>query len=258
MAGITDDDEPLRPMMTKKHTGSFLEPIDESASRTRTGILVHGCHLTADGWTEIVWGRPPHELGRLPHAVLLAVEENASVVVFGTGASELDGVKESQYTYNYLMKHWDELKQFEALEHVDLDSALALMKEIHHLDLTTQNTDQEAREGLRAMTEKKCHHAILVSSPTHLPRCLAAACKVVETEKTVFSGPIYASPSDTCYAGFRASDVVVVEPPHRGDRDKSLDDYQFHELVQRTYRVNKDQKASFLEELGELLEEYGA
>ena len=41
--------------------------------------------------------------------------------------------------------------------------------------------------------------------------------------KDLFHGPIYASPSDTCYEGAQASDVVVVEPPHRGDRDKSLD-----------------------------------
>ena len=46
---------------------------------TRTGVLVHGCHLSADGWEHIVWGRPPHELGRLPHAVLLAWEEGCCI-----------------------------------------------------------------------------------------------------------------------------------------------------------------------------------
>lgn len=50
----------------------------------------------------------------------------------------------------------------------------------------------------------------------------------------LFTGPIYASPSDTCYEGAQASDVVVVEPPHRGDRDRSLDPLKFHELVRRS------------------------
>ena len=49
-----------------------------ASTSTRTGILVHGCHLSADGWEHIVWGQPPHELGRLPHAVLLAWEDRAT------------------------------------------------------------------------------------------------------------------------------------------------------------------------------------
>ena len=69
---------------------------------------------------------------------------------------------------------------------------------------------------------------------------------------------MYASPSDTCYDGAYARDVVVVEPPHRGDRDKSLDALKFHELVRRTYRVPQGHMAAFLEKLGALLEEYGA
>ena len=77
-------------------------------------------------------------------------------------------------------------------------------------------------------------------------------------EPELFHGPIYASPSDTCYEGAHASDVVVIEPPHRGDRDKSLDALKFHELVRRTYRVPKERKVDFLKRLEVLLEEYGA
>lgn len=223
-----------------------------------TGILVHGCHLKADGWEHIVWGSPPHDLGRLPHAVLLAWEEQASVVIFGTGASEKDGKKESEYTLQYLWDHWPALAEFEPLHRVPLDEAEALMRRIAVVDALTQNTDEEAREGLRLFQEKNCDHAIFVSSPTHLPRCLACACKVMEKEPELFDGPIYASPSDTCYDGAAAGDVVVVEPPHRGDRDKSLDALKFHELVRRCYGVPRDRKAAFLEQLSGLLQEYGA
>merc|ERR1719277_2094914 len=119
------------------------------------------------------------------------------------------------------------------------------MKRIAVVDKETQNTDQEVRNGLQVMARKKCTHAVLVSSPTHLPRCLACACKVASAEPGLFSGPMYASPSDTCYEGASASDVVVVEPPHRGDRDKNLDGYEFHELVKRMFRVRPAKKAEF-------------
>jgi len=130
------------------------------------------------------------------------------------------------------------------------------MCRISVVDTETQNTDQEVVEGLRVFKERGCHHAILVSSPTHLPRCLAVACKVVEQDPQIFEGSIYASPSDTCYTNASAGDVVVVEPPHRGDRDKSLDDLKFHELVKRTYRVPASQKRNFLEDLSALLTRY--
>mmetsp|Transcript_91593 Transcript_91593/g.290560 ORF Transcript_91593/g.290560 Transcript_91593/m.290560 type:complete len:280 (-) Transcript_91593:44-883(-) len=251
----------------KKHAGEELRHTQlaerstvegDEKKRSGTGILVHGCHLKADGWEHIVWGSPPHELGRLPHAVLLAWEEQASVVLFGTGASEKDGKKESEYTLQYLWDHWAALAEFEPLHRVPLDGAEALMRRISIVDAQTQNTDDEVREGLRRFQDHACDHAIFVSSPTHLPRCLACACKVVEQEPELFSGPIYASPSDTCYEGAAAGDVVVVEPPHRGDRDKSLDALKFHELVRRCYRVPRESKAEFLEQLGDLLQRHGA
>jgi len=204
-----------------------------------------------------VWGQPPHELGRVPHAVLLAWQEGATTVVFGTGASERDGKKESEITVQYMYDRWDDLAQFDALKDVPLQQAKKMMQRISVVDTETQNTDQEVRNGLQVMARKKCSHAILVSSPTHLPRCLACACKVIGAEPHLFTGPMYASPSDTCYEGASASDVVVVEPPHRGDRDKSLDKLPIHDLVKRTFRVKPEQKADFLCELTALLEKYG-
>lgn len=221
------------------------------------GILVHGCHLLADGWENLVWGSPPDALGRLPHAVLLAWEESAGVVVFGTGASEMDGKKESEVTLQYLWDHFAELSQFDALKNVPLAEAEKMMRRIAVLDKETQNTDQEVRNGLKVMAEHRCSHAILVSSPTHLPRCLACACKVVGAEPELFTRPVYASPSDTCYEGASASDVVIVEPPHRGDRDRNLDGYEFHELVKRMFRVGPAKKAEFFGRVISLLQEYG-
>lgn len=221
------------------------------------GILVHGCHLSADNWTRIVWGQPPNELGRLPHAVLLAWKKQAKVVVFGTGASEMDGLKECEYTLKYLWDRWSDLSQFEQLKDVPLGQAMKLMRAVSVLDTETQNTDQEVTAALRVFDSQACEQAFLVSSPTHLPRCLACACKVVEQDPTLFKGGIFASPCDTCYDGCSSQDVVVVEPPHRGDRDKTLDDFQFHELVRRSFRVPAAKKRWFLEQIEQLLQECG-
>jgi len=216
---------------------------------------VHGCHLSADNWERIVWGQPPTEMGRLPHAVLLAWKKQAHVVVFGTGASEKDGLKESEYTLKYLWEHWYDLAQFEQLQHVPLGQALKLMRSISELDTETQNTDQEVIAALRVFQAKACQQALLVSSPTHLPRCLACACKVMEQDPALFKGGVFASACDTCYDQSSAQDVIVVEPPHRGDRDKSLDDLKFHDLVKRCYKVPAEQKRWFFERIDNLLQD---
>jgi len=77
-----------------------------------------------------VWGQPPHELGRVPHAVLLAWQEGATTVVFGTGASERDGKKESDITVQYMYDRWDDLAQLHALKDVPLQQAKKMMQHI--------------------------------------------------------------------------------------------------------------------------------
>lgn len=233
--------------------------VDEQRSLEQsTGILVHGCHLQADGWERIVWGEAPLQMGRLPHAVLLAWQEQASVVVFGTGASEKDGLKESEYTLRYLWSHWSELSSFDAFADVPLDEVKRLLQRVAMLDVSTQNTDMEATEALRVFSERNCQRAILVSSPTHLPRCMTCASKALEKDPLLFTGTVMASASATCYENASASDVVVVEPPHRGDRDRSLDSLPFHKMVGRSFRVKAGEKRAFLQDLEALLAKYDA
>ena len=54
------------------------------------------------------------------------------------------------------------------------------------------------------------------------------------------------------------ADLVVVEPPHRGDRDRTLDDLpQLHTLVRRSYGIEPLKRAGFLVRLNALLAEFG-
>lgn len=232
----------------------------EQSDLNAMGILVHGCHLEAESWEDIVWGVPPTQLGRLPHAVLLAWEERAHIksVVCGTGASRAtDGRLEGQYTVDLLFERLERLREFDSFKAIPLPQLASLLKKVVVPDVISQNTIEEVEVGLKLFAEAHCHKAVLVSSPTHLPRCLACACKVETEQPELFDGSVWASPSDTSYHNFSPSDVVVVEPPHRGDRDTALDRLPFHEMVKRSYMISRDKKQAFLEELDALLGKYG-
>jgi len=211
------------------------------------GLLVHGCHLDAEGWRHIVWGEPPELLGRLPHAALLAWRERSRLakVVCGTGASSTpEGKLESEVTVDFLWENFAKLAEFDDLKHVPLDELEELLRSTIVVDTVSQNTFEEVTIGLGHMAASGVTRTVLVSSPTHLPRCLACAAGVMETLKAEnngvasrvvskvlpYAGTIWASPSLTSYAGHCAGDVVVVEPPHRGDRDMALDALPFHEV----------------------------
>ena len=158
-----------------------------------------------------------------------------------------------------LVGQWERLNrlgEFEAFSGIPLDQLEQLLRRVVVADVVSKNTIEEVEVGLRVMAEAHCHKAVLVSSPTHLPRCLACACRVEAEQPDLFHGSVWASPSDTSYHNFTPGDVVVVEPPHRGDRDLALDRLPFHEMVKRSYRISAEEKEAFLEELDALLNKY--
>ncbi|CAN0061468.1 unnamed protein product [Ectocarpus sp. 6 AP-2014] len=151
-----------------------------ASTAARTGVLIHGCHLGAKRWRSIMWGDEQQQrLGRLPHGARLAWEESACVVVLGTGASERDGVLEGRYALEYLKDNWEELGEFrEAFSGVDLEQMRTAVQPLLVAEVRSQNTRQELLEAGCIFREKNCNRIILVSSPTHLPRCLRDACSL--------------------------------------------------------------------------------
>jgi len=240
----------------------------EPRNRQRTGILVHGCHLEAEDWEGIVWGHAGHgeegwKMGRLPAAVLLAAEESAALLVLGTGASKApDGRLEGRFTLDTLLERLDRLHDFPPLRRWGLVELATMVRKISVAETDSTNTTSEVRAAFSLFQQHKVSRGFLVSSPTHLPRCLACACEAHEQLDDAdgdgaFHGAVYASPSETCYESYHASDVVVVEPPHRGDRNKELDEFPFHSQVRRSFKIRPDQKKDFLRQFEGLLAEYG-
>ncbi len=242
----------------------------------KTGVLVHGCNLNIENWRYVAWGDPPLEMGRIPQGLLTAVELDADVIVFGTGASrkefrlgqsEKTGriLVEAEYSLEFLQLHFDNLRSFaawkSAVPAASDDAAWEILKRSLlariRLDMQSQNTVEEIRNAGEIFLGEGIGRAALVSSPSHIVRCLRDACSVF-TPDSRFSGfchSVHAVPASTCYEGSSAGDVVVVEPPHRPDRHV----VPTHRRIQRMLALQKlspGELVRLIEEFDDLLQRY--
>ena len=220
--------------------------------KSKVAILIHGCHLQADGWETIVWGNPRKGIyGRAAKGLVQADLHNADLIIWGTGGSQKDGMKESQYTFHYAVSHAQDLPTYRGFDVYQIE---AMLKARSHLDLETQNTTEEIMAALLECHKRGIMELILVSSPTHIARCLQEATKVLA--ETPSQTLVYATASDTCFAGSIPGDVVIVEPPHRGDLPK----WQTHRYVRAMFQVMRegpDTFRRFLDQFGQLLHDFG-
>ena len=218
-------------------------------------MLVHGCHLGALNWRGIMWGNPPDEMGRIPKAVSVALQEDADVMVFGTGASEKAGKKEGEYTRDYMLDKFLELSAFSWFSDTALKEARARLAAISICECCSQNTLEEMEEAARIFKKKGVQKIILVSSPTHISRCIRDALVVLHTpELSGLRRHLYAAASDTSYLGGRVEDVVIFEPPHRGDQQAFLTHY----VVKRIFKIPETDMPGFLKDLDILLTKYNS
>ena len=83
---------------------------------------------------------------------------------------------------------------------------------------------------------QRVRRAVLVSSPTHAPRCLRDACAVAR--QVGFEGTLSVSP---CGTSWTELEPVVLEPPHRPDRQPAVSlagaPPPFYELARRAARI---------------------
>ncbi|MSU74860.1 hypothetical protein EXS57_03760 [Candidatus Kaiserbacteria bacterium] len=230
----------------------------------KTGILVHGPHLQAKGWEGLAWGKPPHQMGRIPKAIQMYFRLGAEALYFGTGASEKDGVKEGQYMFDTLFARKRQLGDFDALQSMKnlggLDIHLTPNGPIIYartqaeviIDTVSQNTKEELLGAGDAFLARGITEIVLVSSATHMPRCLRDAQSIYNDPqykgkyKTLAQGLLVA-PADTCYEGADYDSTVIFEAPHRGDRPS----YPLNEKARLLLKV----KPGNLEEFGRLLQE---
>ncbi len=242
----------------------------------KTGVLVHGCNLNIENWRHVAWGDPPHQLGRIPQGLLVARQFEADVIVFGTGASAKEFrlghatqppriLVESEYSMEYLRQQFDGLRQFQAVQDDIPEAATdtawdefrrAILSRIV-LDTESQNTLGEIRAAADVFLEHQVQRVVLVSSPSHIIRCLRDATAVFAEDRRLLHlrHALFACPSATCYEGTTPADVVVVEPPHRPDRHV----VPTHRRIQRMMTLQNLQHedlVSLIEEFDDLLQRY--
>jgi hypothetical protein len=236
----------------------------------KTGILIHGCNLNVENWRHVAWGDPPNQIGRIPHGVVLAGETEAEVVVLGTGASSKEfklgenpqpgkQLLEAEYSLEYLKQHFNNLLKFDTFRErvLDVEKWREDMLSRIVLDVTSQNTTEEILFAAEIFLERGIEKVILVSSPSHIVRCLRDAMSLFSTEKRFrrLASCLFASPSVTCYEGSSPGDVVVVEPPHRPDRHV----VSTHRRIQRMLTLQKldhEHLVELIEEFDDLLQRY--
>lgn len=240
----------------------------------KTGILVHGCNLGAENWRHIAWGDPPHAFGRIPLGVLLAFEYDASVVVFGTGASKKEyrfnghsrgELLEAEYSLEMLKDNFDELGKFTIFKKrcekfKDTEEREKIKEKFFRslfLDLKSMTTPEEVEEAGNEFAEHDIDRVILVSSPTHIVRCLRDAMNIYRSNPKYasFCDNIAAIPSFTCYEGTCAKDVVVIEPPHRPDRHV-IPTHRRMERMLKLHKLPYEELIKLIEEFDDMLQQY--
>lgn len=225
-------------------------------------VLIHGCHTQAINFDELVIGNLPEKAGRAPRGIEVALELEAELIIWGTGASERDGKKEARVIFDLAHAH---LKEIVAYLNTHATSSTPskfdesflddFLKKVSVLDTTTQNTTEEVEYAARLCLEKGKTVLIQVSSPTHIARCYMEGLKWKEKnpDANLTFIPIA---SDTCFAGATATDVVILEPPHRGDRARVW----LNQLVRPMLRLmngTEDAARPVLEDVCKALEKHG-
>lgn len=232
------------------------------ARRRKTGVLVHGYNLHAGQWEDVAWGTPPDRIGRVPTGVFVALSEQADVMVFGSGASEKDGLLESEATVRLLWERFDDLAGFavfkgretELTRPPEAGRSRQRIESILHLDRASKNTRDEIAHAGRIFVDHSVARVILVSSPTHLPRCLRDACSIYgeDGDMSHLLRELYAAPSVTGYPGYTADDVTIFEPPHRPDRPGT----DINQVVARVHDIPENKRDLFVRRLDDLLQEF--
>ena len=195
-------------------------------------ILIHGHHLQTDNWEDVVWGDPQNGvLGRVPRALRIAAEYNNPLLFWGSGGSKQGKFTEAEMSLNLTLQRAQEIPELAGKSEIEVAEYL---KSMLHLNTTALNTRQEVHAAAVVCHAQTIPKMILVSSPTHISRCMLDAQKL-RADGHMEGIRVISEASDVSYDGYTPHDVVVVEPPHRGD----IQQVEFHEIAKRFFQFNE-------------------
>ncbi len=210
----------------------------------KVGILSHGCHTGTPNWEEIIWGKPPDALGRVPKAVQIALREKAELIVFGTGSSEKDGMKEAEYIIHYLLKNFLRLQEFSAFSNMNLAAVREKIARISVPEIISQNTAEEVALVGQIFVAEGVEKVYQVSSPFHIPRCHRDAMVAFKIDPKLRFLPrgLVAAASET---GPDPAETIILEPPHRPDRPAS----RLYKFVQAVQSMSPEKRQEIIDKV---------
>lgn len=220
----------------------------------KIGVLCNGRHTGTKDWEGVVWGRNG-KMGQIPKAIqTVLLHQEVVALVFGTGASERDGILEAHVLINYMFDNLSRLTEFSAFNNLatnDLVSLRILLEKITVAETTSKNTVQEFEAAMTIFNKKAVDLVIDVTSATHAPRCMRDV--IGACEKLGANAPKYGVmvvPAETHYADAFTNDIGILEPAHRGDTPESF--VRFHRAmmdVVSLFMRNPDKREGLLERL---------
>ncbi|MEK7180794.1 MAG: hypothetical protein AAB738_00470 [Patescibacteria group bacterium] len=192
----------------------------------KVGVLVHGRHLQSIDWDQIIWGKSPVKLGSLPMLVFIVLNrgvEGIEKIIFGSGASEKDGLKESQHMLLYFKSMAHRLSEFDQIinhPNFELSHRQTFFNDLFskiECDTVSQNTSEEIAIAADKFTKLNIKEVIQIANASHAPRCARDSAVLREKNIIPFSQTWSVVSDMMIYPGTTAEEVVVIEPPHRGD-----------------------------------------
>jgi hypothetical protein len=192
--------------------------------------------------------------------VLVVENEQADVVVFGTGASQKDGKIEAEYIVEYLFESWERLTEFQLFQTIRPSILRGLrdrMERIARRETISKRTAEEVVYAGRIFQQSGVEKVVLVSSADHTSRCLRDATAAYEDDEfknAAFRNNLFATPAHTSYTEDGVARVEILEPipPGQGRPLPPKD------IVEAYYRIPSERKTQFLTDLDQLLTKHGA
>lgn len=187
-------------------------------------------------------------LGRATMATLLAIQNNAELLGFGTGSSRAtDGKWEAEEIRDLILNNFLMLSDFSAFQNINLYAFQKRVREIVEVDIVSKNTAQEIECAAEIFRRKGVEKAIFVTDPSHGSRVFKNACETfLESEK--FKGILEqfsVAASHIPYSG-HAADVVVVDPSN-----------PLNPLLQKLMKASKETQTVLLSDLQALIAKHG-
>lgn len=238
--------------------------------RKKTVVLVHGRHVQTKGWETLVWG-DGELIGTAPLGLSLALKHDATLIL-GTGASEKDGVKECELTYNLIKNNFERLGDFPEFHHYwkwnykfhemeyeqsDREKLFSKILEEVHLDSESVDTVTEIKNAIEFAKSVRATELIQVTSPFHAARCMSISAKLLEDgfDFGQIIPMVVSSRSST--QDCRAGTTVIMEHPHRGDDAMINSSIMPHQVFPRMFKLPPSKRIELFEEVAALLAKQG-